>query len=312
MDRVCSVNPLQDAVSDYLEVRRALGYKLAIHGRLLPQFVAYLHELGAQTITTQHALAWATLPPRSMWAKRLSVARGFARYVQSLDPATEVPPNRILRARSDRVPPYVYSPAQIAALMKAAGELHPAKRADTYQTLLGLLAATGMRVGEALALDRQDIDFQRGLLTIHNAKFSKSRVLPLHPSTVKALGSYLHRRDLEHPSPPTSALLRGKTASSRLPYQPVRATFQKLVVQADIEPRSARSRPRLHDLRHTFAVRTVIDSYQAGGDLNARLALLSTYLGHADPISTYWYLTGTPELLALAAHRLERHLASPK
>jgi integrase/recombinase XerD len=312
MDRAYSMSPLQDALSDYLEVRRALGYKLTIHGRLLPQFVAYLHERGAQTITTEHALAWATSPPRSMWTKRLSIARGFARYMKSLDPATEVPPNRILRAPSDRVAPYVYSAQQIAALLKAATQLYPAQRADTYQTLLGLLAATGMRVGEALALDRQDIDFQHGLLTIHSGKFSKSRVLPLHPSTVEALRSYLYRRDQEQRSPPTAALLAGKAGTARLRYQSVRITFQQLVAQADIQPQSARSRPRLHDLRHTFAVRTVIDSYQTDGDLNARLALLCAYLGHADPISTYWYLTGTPELLALAAQRLERHLADAR
>jgi len=301
------MTPLEEAVTDYLEVRRALGYKLTAHGTLLPQFVAYVHELGAQTITTQVALAWATSRSPSMSAKRLTVARGFARYMKSLDPATEVPPSRILRAPSGRVAPYVYSEPQIAALMNAATRLHPAQRADTYQALLGLLAATGMRVGEALALDRQDIDFQHGLLTIHNAKFSKTRVLPLHPSTVGALRGYLDRRDQEHPSPPASALLSDKAGTARLRYASVRTTFHELLAQAGIQPRSARSRPRLHDLRHTFAVRTLIDSYEAQGDLDARLALLCTYLGHSDPISTYWYLTGTPELLALAAQRLERH-----
>jgi integrase len=196
--------------------------------------------------------------------------------------------------------------------MKAATQLHPLQRADAYQTLLGLLAATGMRVGEALGLNRQDIDFQHGLLTIHHAKFSKSRVLPLHPSTLEALGSYLYRRDQERPSLPSSALLTGKDGTTRLRYHPVRTNFQELLAQADIQPRAARRRPRLHDLRHTFAVRTLIDGYQTDGDLDGRLALLCTYLGHSDPISTYWYLTGTPELLALAARRLERHLPDAK
>jgi integrase/recombinase XerD len=311
MDRACGMNPLDEAVSDYLEVRRALGYKLTAHGTLLPQFVAYLRQAGAPAITTQHALAWATLPPRSMWAQRLSIARGFARYMKSLDPATEVPPSRILRASSRRVAPYVYSAAQIAALMKAATQLHPARRADTYQTLLGLLAATGMRVGEALSLNRQDIDFQHGLLAIHHAKFSRSRVLPLHPSTLQALGGYLYRRDRERPPAPASALFAGKDGSARLAYEHVRAAFHKLLAQADIQPAGGRP-PRLHDLRHTFAVRTLTDGYQTDGDLHARLALLCTYLGHSDPISTYWYLTGTPELLALAAQRLERQLPDAK
>jgi integrase len=301
------MTPLEEAVSDYLQVRRALGYKLTAHGSLLPQFVSYLDGLGAQTITTQHALAWATSSRRSMWTKRLSIARGFARYMKSLDPATEVPPAGILRTPSGRVAPYVYSDLQIAALMKAATQLHPAQRADTYQALLGLLAATGMRVGEALALDRQDIDFQHGLITIHKAKFSKSRALPLHSSTLEALRGYLFRRDQEQPSAPASALLTGKTGSARLRYESVRTTFHQILAQADIESKSARCRPRLHDLRHTFAVRTLIDGYRTDGDLTARLAILCTYLGHVDPISTYWYLTGTPELLALAAQRLEHH-----
>ena len=177
----------------------------------------------------------------------------------------------------------------------------------TYRLLFGLLAVTGMRVGEAIGLDCADFDAVTGMLTVRNGKFGKSRELPLHSTTVVALGDYLCRGDRpRHPSN-TPALLtcsRGK----RLRYKNVQETFQKLVRHCGISHRSATCRPRIHDLRHGFAVNTILDAYRDDGDPGSRLAILSTYLGHVDPANTYWYLSGAPELLKLAGNRLERHL----
>jgi integrase/recombinase XerD len=301
---------LRQALTDYLQVRRALGYKLDYPGKLLAQFVTYLEGVGADTLTTEHAVAWARLPTGAApsWvADRLSAVRGFAAYLQTLDPATEVPPTYLLPARGRGATPYLYSEDEIAALIAAAGSLRYALRAATYQTLIGLLAVTGMRVGEAIRLNRGDIDFEHGLLVVHNSKFGKSRELPLHPSTLQGLGAYLRQRDQGRPPPSTPAVFIS-TLGTRLVYVTVQATFAALVRRVGLMPRSARCRPRLHDLRHTFAVASMLDCYRADGDVQARLTLLCTYLGHVDPSSTYWYLSAAPELLALAGQRLECHL----
>jgi integrase len=304
------MSSFREAVSDYLRVRRALGYRLKQHGVSLPQLAGYLEDIGAPTLTIEHALAWATLPrgaSQIWWAQRLFMVRGFAVYLQAIDPATEVPPMGLLVAPSRRATPYLYCEREIAALIAAAGELSRSSRAVTYQTLIGLLAATGMRVGEAIALNREDVDFEHGVLVVENGKFGKARELPLHSSTVKALGDYLRERDRLHPSSTERAVFVS-TRGTRMNIHTVDATFVRLVRRANLAPRSPRCRPRLHDLRHTFAVRTVLDGYENGEDVQSRLAFLSTYLGHVEPASTYWYLSAAPELLALAGQRLERHL----
>jgi integrase len=304
------MSPLRSALASYLALRRALGFKLKYAEKLLGQFIAYLEDLGEEAISVEHALAWALLPEgveRSYWGGyRLSVVRCFARYLQTIDPATEVPATDVLPQRKCRATPYLYSEEQIAALIGAAGKLGPSHRAATYTTLIGLLAITGMRVGEAMGLDRDDVDFQAGLIVICDTKFGKSRELALHASTVEALRWYLDRAD-RPPSADTEAVLVS-TSGARLRYSTVQWTFAKLTGGAGIKPRSARCRPRLHDLRHTFAVRTLLDAYRDGGEVEGRLAALSTYLGHTDPASTYWYLSASPELMGLAAERLERHL----
>jgi integrase len=191
--------------------------------------------------------------------------------------------------------------------MAVTATLRGSHRKATYRTLIGLLAATGMRVGEAIGLDRDDFDAICSVLTIRNGKFGKSRELPLHPSTIAALGDYLHRADRPRQSPNVPALFLSP-AGTRLLYTNVQNTFQRLVRHAGIMPRSAACRPRLHDLRHGFAVNTLLDAYRDGDDPGARLAILSTYLGHINPVHTYWYLSASPELLKLAGDRLERHL----
>ncbi|MDX6722255.1 MAG: hypothetical protein QOJ21_67 [Solirubrobacteraceae bacterium] len=304
------MNALGQPLAEYLAVRRALGYKLDRAGKLLAQFIAFLDQRGAQTITTELALEWATLPPRagSNWhAHRLSVVRGFAGWLNATDPACQVPPADAIAWRQRRATPYLYGDAEIAALLAAAAIFSTPHRTATLRTLVGLLAVTGMRVGEAIRLDRSDVDHRGGLVVVRESKFGKSRELPLHPTTLAALRSYLRRRDRPATALDTPAVFVS-AAGTRLLYCNVQHAFARLVRAAGLGSRGGSCRPRLHDLRHTFAVTTLLEAYRADADVGARLPLLSTYLGHVDPGATYWYLEAAPELLALAGDRLERHL----
>jgi integrase len=301
------MSPLQRRLDEYLRVRRALGFSLAREGRLLPQFVRFLERHGHSAISTSLALRWALAPPDASppWAHaRLAMVRGFARYLVARDPRTDVPPVELLPApRTKRLVPYIYTDAEVCALMQGARTLRGLKGA-TYATLLGLLAATGMRVGEAIALQRDDVDDHAGVLVVRHGKFGKSRELPLHPTTTAALRAYARKRDrvLRHPRSPSFLLSR---AGTRLHYKNVHAAFLRLVPRVRLAAHRPR-RPRLHDLRHTFAVATLVRWYRAGLDVEVRLPALSTYLGHVAPSSTYWYLTATPELLHLAQRRAQR------
>jgi integrase/recombinase XerD len=300
---------IRQAIDDYLAVRRALGYKLEDHGWLLADFASFLDAAGAGTVTTSLALDWATLPADCLpsWhAARLRVVRGFARHLQALDPATEVPPAGLLAGRNRRAVPYLYSNAEVSALMAATVSLRPVLHAATLKTLIGLLAATGMRLGEAIRLDRADLDTD-GALTIRDSKFAKSRRVPLHPSTLAALACYGQLRDQHFPQPKTPSLLVS-TAGTRLISQGVHYVFARLVRQAGLAPRSPECRPRLHDFRHSLAVSTLLGWYRDDLDVQALLPVLSTFLGHSKPANTYWYLSAVPELLALAAERRETGL----
>lgn len=304
------MSPLHSQLADYLTVRRALGYKLARAEKLLSQFLAYLEECGSETVTVAAAVAWARLPGGSpyWWAFRLSAVRGFASYLHALDAAHEVPAADLLPHRSPRAIPYLYSETEIVALMAATAGLRGQLRQATYRTLLGLLSVTGMRVGEAIRLDRTDVDLgQGGVLTVRLSKFGKTRELPLHGSTVDALRAYSRLRDRLCPTPLTDAALISP-AGTRLLYSSVSHTFLDLVERAGLPRLAERRRPRLHDLRHSFAVRTLLEWYRQGDEVQPRLPLLSTYLGHVHPNDTYWYLQAAPELLQLAADRLERSL----
>lgn len=300
---------LRNALADYLTLRRALGYKMDKAERLVGQFVTFAEDLGEIHVRTETALAWATKPAGAdaIWtSRRLAEVRLFARHLRTLDPRTEVPPDDLLPAQTRRATPYLYTPQEVGDLMRATEILRGSHVQATYRTLIGILAATGMRIGEAIALDQGDFDAGTGMVTIRHGKFDKARALPLHPTTVAALQDYLHRDDRPRPSGPPVLLIssRGK----RLRYNTVQPIFRKLLHHCGIVPRSAACRPRIHDLRHSFAVRTIIDDYRTGAP-GSRLAILSTYLGHADPGDTYWYLSAAPELLGLAGERLERHLA---
>ena len=288
--------------------RRGLGYKLEDVGRMLASFVAFAEHVGATTITTELAVRWATQPIEAspIWlAHRLSAVRGFARYLGTFDPATEIPPAELLSASGYQpAPPFLYTQADVVELLAAARRLTPPLRAATFETLLGLLAITGLRIGESMRLDRDDIDWAEGLLIVKSSKFGRSREVVCHPTTVEALRSYSAARDHLCPRP-ASVSFFVSTRGRRLAHHTVYATFNKLTVEASLGDRPDGRRPRVHDLRHSFAVGTLLRWYRDGGDVQARLPLLSTYLGHIGPSSTFWYLTASPELLALAAHRLE-------
>jgi integrase len=299
------VSPLRSALADYLAIRRSLGFTLARAEKLLNQFISCCEDKGAETITIAVALAWATLPNNShpAWAaQRLSVVRGFARHVAFVDDRTEVPPLDLLPDPSHRRTPHLFTTDEVAALMRAAEGLRTPLRRWTLSTLIGLLYATGMRVGEALDLDRDDVDFANSRLVVRHAKFDKSRELVLHHTTVQALRTYATQRDLlcPHPSSPSYFVSQ---AGSRLKYGNVHWTWLRLVKRAGLESCGG-SPARPHDLRHSFAVSTLAGWYRDGADVEARLPELSTYLGHVHPGSTYWYLSAAPELLGWAATRL--------
>jgi integrase/recombinase XerD len=303
---------LREALSDYLRLRRALGYKLERTELLLGQYVDDLEARGMSTVTTANALEWVTAPAgsRAWWIIRLAAVRSFAAYLHTLDERCEVPPSDLLARPGRRRVPFLYTDAELRALLDATGAIRsPLRAATTYRTLIGLLAVTGLRVGEAIGADRDDLDLARGRLLVRRGKFGKTRRLPLHPTTTAALAAYLQRPDRPRPAGQPEPLLIS-TAGTRLLYPNICRTFIGLVADAGIQARSARCRPRIHDLRHTFAVRVLLDCYRTGVDVQTQLPLLSTYLGHADPKDTYWYLTGSPELLALAGQRLETALGA--
>jgi integrase/recombinase XerD len=302
------MSALRQSLADYPSLRRSLGYSLQRPEKLLGQFIDYLDACGASTVTAEHALAWARLPESSdpsWWAHRLTVVRGFAGYLHALDEANEVPPTDVLVWKSHRANPFIYADDEITALIGAAATLSSPLRVVTYQTLIGLLATTGMRIGEAIDLDVDDFDADNGILLVRRGKGGATRQLPLHPSTTTAVHRYLH-----HPARqagPRNGALLISPAGTRLLYCNVQWTFQKLLHHTGIQPRSRTCRPRIHDLRHTLAVTALLDAYRDGLDIDRRLTLLATYLGHTSPAGTYWYLSATPQLLAAALDRLDRN-----
>ena len=294
------------AAGEYLALRRALGFKLTQAERMLRSFTSYLHQQDAERITARIAVEWAVLPAQASrwwWQQRLSVARGFARYLQAFDPGTEIPPPGLIYSPVPRATPRVISDTDVAALMAAAGKLNHPLRAATYRTLIGLVAVTGMQAGEVIALDDADVDLDQGVIVIRNAKFGKSRQLVIHPTTAAALEGYAQARKRHCPRPASGAFFV-TTKGTRLHYPNVSALFRKLARQAGLTSRDGRS-PGLHSLRHSFAMTSLAGWHAAGIDAEPLLPVLSAYLGHAEPAGTYWYLSATPELLGQAARRLE-------
>jgi len=304
------VNSLEQALKDYLRIRRSLGFLLREPATCLRNFVAFLQAQRASYITRELALRWATQPTKdqpSTWAWRLGMVRRFALWLSAFEPRTEIPSAGLLPHRYRRKLPHIYSDEEIEKLLRRTQQLPSPKglRARTYTTLFGLLVATGMRVNEALGLDRQDVDLERGILYIRRTKFGKSRYVPVHPSTVDALKKYAQARDRIFPAPVTPAFFISERGC-RITEWIARYTFAKLSQQLGLRaPAKGHGRgPRLHDMRHRFAARTLVHWYRAGLDVERELPKLATYLGHVHVNDTYWYLEAVPELLQLVTDRL--------
>jgi integrase/recombinase XerD len=304
------MSPLWGHVEDYLRLRRALGYKLERAGYLLPKLVTYVEAAGSATLTIELAVSWARLPANARpnhWAARLAVARGFARYLQTIEPTTQVPPAGVFPSRRHRPAPYLWSQRDLRRLLAGARTLRSPLRAATYEALFGLLAVSGMRVGEAVGLDRDDVDFQAGVITIRQAKFDRTRLVPLHATTTAALRAYATQRDGLCAAPCSTAFFVSN-AGTPLNRSHVAKTLRTITTAMGL--RTATVHPTAHQLRHSFAVRTLIGWQHSGASIDERIAALSVYLGHVSPADTYWYLSATPELMALAAQRLDSRSGS--
>jgi integrase/recombinase XerD len=306
------MSTLRQAAEQYLRFRRDLGYKLRETGRRLEDFVAFAEREGASHVTTDLALRWAQLPAGvqpATWASRLRIVRRFALWLNAADRRTEVPPPGLLPGRYLRKRPYIYSDAEIRDLIRAAGQLASAAglKGRTYATLFGLLAVTGMRVSEVVALDREDVDLDEGILRIRRTKFGKSRLVAVHDSTRQVLAEYARERDriVRRPAAPAFFLSEG---GDRVTACAARFNFAKVSREVGLRAPTAGRHgrgPRLHDMRHRFAVCTLLRWYRAGLDVEREIPKLATYLGHVHVNETYWYLEAVPELLELAARRLE-------
>lgn len=298
---------LRRALERYVCMRQGLGYKYDSPARRLSDFVSFMEARGAETITVALAMEWVTKIGRQpTWAIRLTDVRCFAQHLAHFDPLTEVPPTDLVPT-ARRAKPYIYSDAEIEALVAAALALPPANalRRWTYHCLFGLIAVAGLRHSEALNLHRDDVDLDQGVLTIRESKFGKSRLVPLHATTISLLRDYSARRDA-HLSSPRSPYFFVAEQGGRLLHQYVHRVFWRLSRQIGLRQKGQRNGPRVHDLRHRFAVQTLINWYRAGLDIEQQLPVLSTFLGHAYVRDTYWYLSATPELMSHAARRLDK------
>jgi integrase len=303
---------LSKALTQYLAIRRSLGRVDRNVSRLLHRFVAFVNDAGSPFITIPLIRRWAVQPAAahpSTWTGRLVIARRFAIWRRASDPRTEVPPPDLVGQRYRRKPPQRFRDHDIVALIQTAATLPSAKqlRGRTYATLIGLLAVTGLRINEALHLDRSDIDLDTGVLLIRRTKFGKSRFVPIHSTTTQALRAYGDARDRILTAPPTPAFFLSERGT-RITEWSARYTFAVISRVVGLRPPTPGPRhghgPRVQDLRHRFAAQTLIRWYRAGLDVDRELPKLSTYLGHVHTADTYWYLEAIPELLELAADRL--------
>lgn len=306
------MSTMREHLDDYLRLRRGLGFKLVDAARYLAGFVDYLEAVDATTVTVELAVSWARLregiKPISV-DFRLSAARCFARYLHAIDPAHQIPPPGLLAVPRRRPAPYIYTPEQLRDVLAATQQLEPALQSATYRGLFGLLAVTGMRVSEALALTRNDVDLVGGIVTIRQAKFDRVRLVPLQPSVTAELRRFATTRDRLCPTPQVDRFFMSVTGAE-LSRHAADRVFRAITERIGL--RTGTDHPRIHDLRHSFAVRTLIDAHHGGADVSAVLPVLSTYLGHVEPANTYWYLSGVPELMQLVAARLEQRQADER
>jgi integrase len=309
---------LLNALHEYLAMRRNLGFALVDNEESMLSFIRFMESQGADVITTELALRWATQPEHTSQirhARRLGIVRDFARYMSATDPRTEVPPQGLLSVRYYRPQPYIYTENEVLTVIRQAALLQPCEgiqlRPFTYSTLFGVLAVTGMRVSEVVALDCCDVDLEQGVITIRQGKFGKTRILPVHSSVLDHLRAYRQRRDALVGAALTSSFFVSDR-KMRLTDFTVRYNFHTVAKRIGlIRESTGTRRPRVHDLRHTFAVRTLTSWYRGGGNPERFLPLLSVYLGHVKVSNTYWYLSAVPELLGAVKSRLEKFLGEP-
>lgn len=310
---------LQARVEQYLAERRHMGFKLRSTAYSLDNFARYVaHVKHRGPLNVELMAEWARQTKagqgtRATSARRLRQLRPFARWLQRFDLATEVPSEAIFGSVPGRVAPHIYRENEIIDLLAAAKRLGPSGdlRAAVYETLFGLLASTGLRISEARSLLDSDVDLKSGVLTIRQSKFGKSRLVPMHPSTTQALARYRALRCSRFctmPQTPFFIGTRGRLLGGLLGDRQVHRIFEQLRGQLGWVDRGCHGAPRIHDLRHTFAVNRLMLWHQQGFDLDQRMLALSTYLGHARVSDTYWYLTGVPDLMALAGSRFERYV----
>lgn len=300
-------------VEVYLAYRRRHGFKLTIDATQLRSFARFADELGSEDhLTVALAVAWAQASQRTTpltWARRIEILRGFARFCLREDPATEIPPQGIFGPAHRRLVPHIYTEAELCTLLEASHGLVPTEglRPATCRCVFGLLAATGLRISEALSLTRVDVDLDSGVLHIREAKFHQQRLVPLHPSVTDSLCAYARRRDRLVPRPRCDRFfLRDDGSGANQPG--ILYALQRLCQQLSWQPRGDYPRHRLHDLRHTFIVRRMLRFYEEDVDIDRAVLALSTYVGHAKVSDTYWYVTGIPELMAIAAERFHLYM----
>ncbi|GAB2446704.1 tyrosine-type recombinase/integrase [Nocardioides hungaricus] len=295
---------LDAQLDDYLRLRRALGYRLEREEVWLRDLLAHIRTAGSDTLTSDLAISWARLPATAQpryWALRLGCARKFAAYLHSIDSSHQIPPTGVFPAPRHRPMPYLWTAEQIESLLNIAEQLRPPLRGLTYQALFGLLAVSGMRLGEAIGLRHGDVDLDDAVITIRHAKFDRPRIVPLHPTTVSALHHYAPQRDRLCPQRQADTFLVSSRGNP-LSRSEADTTLRQITTTMGI--RTGTVRPRAHDLRHSLAVHTLIRWMREGASVDEHIAVLSTYLGHVSPAGTYWYLTAVPELMELAAGRL--------
>lgn len=300
---------MTEQAQEYLEFKRKLGYQLHGEDKELLLFARYADRSGHKgPVTTDIAVQWAKLPESAdpvYWARRYEVVRRFAKHRFLIDPRTEIPFKRLLGSSKRRLTPHIYSDEEITALLQAASQLKPADSLQprTYVTLFGLLACTGLRISEALNLSTQDLDLRSNIITVNRTKFKKSRLIPIQSSTSQALQDYLIFRDACHPEAKAEKFFISKNGIA-LNYRQVLYVFMNLRLHMGWAKTGQRP-PRIHDLRHTFAVNRLLKWVSEGEDLDRKIFALSVYLGHAQVTDTYWYLSAVPALLAVVSKRFE-------
>jgi integrase len=308
---------MEDWVNEYVTRRQALGFRMETEKAELIRFSRYVGQRGKQGWLTQAiVLEWLGASPnasRTYQARRLASLRSFAKYLAIYEPRTEIPPAKLFGKTECRPEPHIYSDQELFELFRTCEKARPpgGLRGRTYRLLFGLLAVTGMRVSEALKLNNRDVDLDNGVLKIRDTKFRKSRLVPLHISTTRALRQYVRARDTHHSLPQTEAFLLSEKGG-RLPYRTVQGFFREIRARLGWAHQRGGRAPRIQDLRHSFACRRLLAWYKRGLDVESLIPSLSTYLGHAKVTDTYWYLTGIPELLNIAGRRFEQFAGNGK